>query len=165
MMDPSNVFKDAVDGLFQGAMIALNGWNNRPWHCLALTWHPILSWHLPTRAHAVYHWYRWWILQISSRMEFYGLFQGAMMALNGYNDMPLHYLALVWHPILSWQLTTCTQTAYPQLAIAKCAKDFDRGLTSIKGFGWGLIEQKRTIFNSLKSSYNLCYKSSKTLFS
>ena len=40
--------------LFQGAMTALNGWNDMPWCCLALIWHPILSWQLPTLAQAFF---------------------------------------------------------------------------------------------------------------
>ena len=50
MKDPSSDFKDDFDGLFQGAMAALNGSNDMPWRCLALIWHPILSWQLPTPA-------------------------------------------------------------------------------------------------------------------
>ena len=42
-MNPSNVFQDAVDELFQGAMTALYGWNDMSWRCLALIWHLILS--------------------------------------------------------------------------------------------------------------------------
>ena len=54
MMDPPNVFKDAVDGLLQGAMMAMNGSTDIPWHCLALIWHPIRRWQLPTQVHALY---------------------------------------------------------------------------------------------------------------
>ena len=52
MRDPSNIFKDAVDRLFQDAMAALNSWNDIPWHCLYSIGHPILSWKLPTCAQA-----------------------------------------------------------------------------------------------------------------
>ena len=68
MMDPPNDFKDAVGGLFQGAMMALNGLNDIPWRCLALIWHSILSWKLPTQAQAVYSQYIW-ILQMYFKMQ------------------------------------------------------------------------------------------------
>ena len=71
MKDLSNVFKDAVDRLFQGPIAALNGSNDRPWCFLALTWHPILSWQLPTGVQAVYP-NRWWLLQKYSKMQLTG---------------------------------------------------------------------------------------------
>ena len=37
-----------------GTMTSLNGLNERLWRCLAIVWHPILSWELPTRMQAVY---------------------------------------------------------------------------------------------------------------
>ena len=37
-----------------GTMTTLNGLNERLWRCLAIVWHPILSWELPTRMQAVY---------------------------------------------------------------------------------------------------------------
>ena len=53
MKDPPKVFKDAVDRWFQGALIFLNGSNAIPYCCLALIWHPNLSWQLQTWAEAV----------------------------------------------------------------------------------------------------------------
>ena len=44
----------AVDELLQGILIALNCFKDVPWWCLALMWHPILSWQWPTFAQAVY---------------------------------------------------------------------------------------------------------------
>ena len=52
--DPSCDFKDTFDRLFQGAMAALNGSDGIPWGCLALIWHLIISWQLPTQAQVVY---------------------------------------------------------------------------------------------------------------
>ena len=54
MMDPSNVFKDAVDGLLRGVMTPLSSLKDVYLRCLALMWHSILSWQLPTGAQAVY---------------------------------------------------------------------------------------------------------------
>ena len=67
-MDPPNVFIDAVDGLLHCAMTAPNGSYDRPCCCLALIWHPILSWQLPTRVHAVYP-DSWWIFQMYLKMQ------------------------------------------------------------------------------------------------
>ena len=70
-MDPPDVFIDAVDELLQGAMTAPNGSYDRPCCCFALIWHPILSWQLPTRAHAVYP-NSWWIQLMYWKMQLTG---------------------------------------------------------------------------------------------
>ena len=70
-MDPPNVFIDAVDGLLHCAVTAPNGSYDRHCWCLALIWHPILSWQLPAGAHAVYP-NRWWTLQMYWKMQLTG---------------------------------------------------------------------------------------------
>ena len=106
MMDPSNVFKDAVDGLFHSAMVNQNGWNDIPWYCLALKWHPILSWQLLTHAHAVYP-DRWWILQMYSMMQWPG-YSRVLWRL--WNDIAWHCCAWIWLHNFSWQFPTWAQT-------------------------------------------------------
>ena len=111
--DPSNIFKDAVDGLFQPIMMGLNGSNKVPWQSLPFIWLSFLSWQLPSRAQAVYPWY----MQDPSNIfkdAVDGLFQGAMTALNGSDDTRWLWLALIWHHVVRWQLPTRAEAVYPQ---------------------------------------------------
>ena len=80
--DPSNIFKDAVDGLFQAIMMGLNGSNKVPWQSLPFIRLSFLSWQLPSRTQAVYPWYMQDPLNVF-KDAVGGLFQGAVTALNG----------------------------------------------------------------------------------
>ena len=113
MKDPSSDFKDTFDRLFQGAMAALNGSDGIPWGCLALIWHLIISWQLPTQAQVVYP---------SKMTDPSNVFKDAV---DGCSRVPWQLwmvemtcldvvLSLIWHPILSWQLPTRAQFVYPR---------------------------------------------------
>ena len=54
MRDPPYIFKDAVNGLFQGATTTLNGWIDTPWLCIVLRWLSFHSWQLPILAKPVF---------------------------------------------------------------------------------------------------------------
>ena len=105
--------KDAVNGLFQGAVTALNGSNNIPWHYSALIWHPILSWHLPTRPKAVYP-SRWWSFQCIQRCSW--------RALPGCHD------SFEWHT-LTWSCLnkTCHSPVTIANSRASCLSLIDDG--------------------------------------
>ena len=92
--------------------MALNGHSDILWHLLALIWHHSLSWQLPAQAQTVY---LMWTQDPSNVFNeaVDGPFQGPLMAVNGWSDMPWHRFALIWHPVLGWQLPALTRTVYP----------------------------------------------------
>ena len=103
-MDPSNVFKDAVDRLSQGAMTALNGWRT-PHSQFTIA-------NLCTR----------FLSSIDdgsfnvSKDAVDGLFQNIMKALNGSNDIPWGFFTFIWHLILRCNCQqTCTLSCLPQM--------------------------------------------------
>ena len=101
MMDPSNVFKDAVDGL-----TAPNGSKVIPWGCLALIWYPIFSAScLPPKDDGS--------IKCLQRCSWRAV-PGAMTALNGSNDRPWHCLIMTSHFQFYWQLACKLSSVYPQ---------------------------------------------------
>ena len=89
--------------LFQGAMMALNGSFDKPWHCLSLIRHPILSWQLARKLSAPQ---KWGILQIPWRA-----IPGPQDGSEWFN---LLTMMLSCHSSHNWQLPSCAQNFYPR---------------------------------------------------
>ena len=95
---------------FQGAMTALNGSQDIPWWCIALISSSQLTTVnscascLPPIDDGSF--------KCPQRCSWRAI-PGAMTTLNGSNERLWRRLAMVWHPILSWELPFCMQAVYP----------------------------------------------------